>query len=73
MNDIAYTLNPQLIDVKINKDLQDNQLLSLYEVNKICRKVITSQDIFNKELNLQEKYKGYIANFIFEEVKKLNT
>lgn len=186
MDDVAYTLNPLFSEIKINKDLQDNQLLSLYEVNKAgeskghglyakrdiakdeeviratgpivgpqisntlyfsygidilvqvnhdewvlpnnesrfinhscepnlglldngvfiamrnikigeeltfdygtidvntnwsmsclcgrksCRKVITSQDIFDKELNLQEKYKGYIANFVLEEVKKLS-
>lgn len=187
MNGLAYTLDPQFSKVKINKDLQDNQLLSLYEVNKnnqsrghglyarrdiakdeeviratgpvvgpqiantlylsygidiliqisptrwilpnnesrfmnhccepnmglldrgifkamrdikkgeeftfdygtidintnwvikcscstkSCRKIISSKDVYDKKLKLQEKYKGYLANFILEEVKKLNT
>lgn len=35
-----------------------------------CRKTITGLDIFNKNLNLVEKYKGYIPPFVSRELKR---
>jgi uncharacterized protein len=35
-----------------------------------CRKVISSLDIFNKKLELAEKYKGYLPAFVLKEIKR---
>jgi len=35
-----------------------------------CRKKISNKDIFKKSLNLVEKYKGYIPEFVLKEVKR---
>jgi len=35
-----------------------------------CRKKIRNDDIFNKKLNLVEKYKGYIPKFVLDEIER---
>ena len=35
-----------------------------------CRKKISNKDIFNKKLQLVEKYKGYLPKFVLREIAK---
>ena len=49
-----------------------------WEVNcqcktQTCRKKISNKDIFNKKLNLIQKYKGYIPKFVLEEAARRDT
>ncbi|HLA04223.1 MAG TPA: SET domain-containing protein-lysine N-methyltransferase [Patescibacteria group bacterium] len=51
-------------------DSSYNWIINCLCKTKSCRKKISNLDIFEKNLGLAEKYKGYLPNFVLKEIAR---
>ncbi len=53
-------------------DIDNDYIIDCFCGTKSCRSRISGQDIFDENLHLAQKYKGYIPQYVLREIKRRN-